>query len=129
MALKRIGEIKENKDLTNKAKVNLKNIVKVIRSIIYKFIIVPLTPHIKEQIIFRTVLAKDCFLNKKCLYCGCHMYGVYDKRYDPGACNKKYDNLPFCYDEFMSKKDWQEFKDSIDMNAINKLYLEIIKSK
>lgn len=107
-----------------KAKISFRNILRVIES----FFVKQFSPkHIKEQVIFRTLLANKCVIAGECEFCGCSMKGVFDKRYIFAACDKKYHNLDYCYDELKTKKEWKEFKKltSLDIDNLKLLTKEI----
>jgi hypothetical protein len=109
-----------------KKKISLSSISDVIESVSTKHLSdVPI--HIREQVWYRTVMAKDCVLNKECLYCGCSMTGTLDKRFIVGACDKKYKGLEYCYDELMSDLQWEVFKKTIDFEDIKIMALAITK--
>lgn len=95
---------------TNPAKINLKNIKSVIQSWVRK---IYLRKHIKEQVIMRTVLAKECVTLGHCYTCGCEING---KLLADAPCARKYVESTWCYDEMMNKKDWTKFKNKIDFS-------------
>lgn len=109
-----------NKNATNPAKINLKNISNYLsaklRAIKLKVFgygkhlhldIGDLFDHEIEQIIKRAEIAEivgGCTSRGYCTYCGCSTKGM-DKYKGYAACEKE-----GCYPEMMDKKDWEEFK-------------------
>lgn len=66
------------------------------------------TPHEREQILYRSILAKDCTKKGYCTHCGCSTVN-YDKYRGTGACDKE-----GCYPALMPKSEWERYK--IDNN-------------
>lgn len=89
-----------------KAKINLKNIGRFIQGYTRAFseTFGLLDEHKKEQVIYRTELAKECTLNGSCVYCGCTTPAKY---YSDEACE---DPDKQCYPAMMNKEEWIAFK-------------------
>lgn len=91
---------------SNPAKITFKNIGHFIQG--YKRMFSEtfglLDDHQKEQVIWRTIKAAECYKNGKCTYCGCDTPA---KFYSDGACE---DPVKQCYPEMMSRTEWEEFK-------------------
>jgi len=65
-----------------------------------KFDVLP--KHIKEQVVYRSLICKDCMKLGQCAYCGCSVPG---KLYVEKSCNKgkRFPNL-------MNETKWNNFK-------------------
>jgi hypothetical protein len=72
----------------------------------YKDELGDLEPHIKEQVLWRSVKAKACTENKSCLYCGCSTEDLELYFADLG-CKKPEDP---CYPNMMDKESWENYK-------------------
>lgn len=94
-----------------KAKISLKNIGRFIQGYTRAFseTFGLLDEHKKEQVIYRTELAKECTLNGSCVYCGCTTPAKY---YSDEACE---DPDKKCYPAMMSREGWAAFKLSKDL--------------
>ncbi len=74
----------------------------------------------KEQVIYRAYVCKDtCLIEKKCKACGCD---VPERFY----VDKKYEKRKCTFQDFMSKKEWSEFKITKKIN-IDELNIEVSK--
>ena len=62
-----------------------------------------LEPHIKEQVLERCVLAKECLERGSCKICGCSTPELF---YGDDPCH----NNPPCYEQMLNKEDWLKLK-------------------
>jgi len=76
------------------------------------------SPHIKEQILFRSYMCRDCYKEghaikgpKHCKECGCALPGKWGST---RSCNegKRFPDL-------MNRQDWEKYKQTIDWQTIN----------
>lgn len=92
-------------DVVNPAKIDLPHIWAVIQAWFRS--ILPVPRHIKEQIKWREEQIKakspECWKQGHCIQCGCI---IKEKIKADMGC----ENLPYCYPEMMSKKEWFIYK-------------------
>lgn len=100
-----INLLRGKTEALNPARLDLKHIWAVIQSWIRS--ILPTPKHIREQIIWRrgevTLKSPECWRQGHCIQCGCEI--VPKTTADMGC-----ENPPYCYPEMMSKKQWEEYK-------------------
>lgn len=103
----------------NPAAINIYNIINVVKGYIisnslYQKYIMP--NYLKEQVYLRAILSEACLKNVWCVECGCTQS---KKIFINTPCAKIHnkDGL-FCYDYFLSKKDWENVKKVIDLQLL-----------
>lgn len=94
------------KEPSNPAKINIAHVLSFFQGYTRKFseTFGLLEDYKREQVIWRSELAKECTENGSCTFCGCHTPAKY---YADDACEKE-----GCYVAMMSKDEWEQFKKS-----------------
>jgi hypothetical protein len=82
-----------------------------------------LQPHIKEQILYRMNLCKECYVNGSCIECGCKTPEMFYAQAKVDSKGR--------WDKMMNKEKWEEFKQEKELNslALSTLVIEINKAK
>jgi hypothetical protein len=103
-----------NKKLTWKDYFSLNNIRNFVGGYWNKFkddnYFMSLQPHVKEQVIYRANLCKECYVNGSCLECGCktpEMFYAAAKVDSKGRWGK-----------IMNVTDWEKFKIDNSLNPV-----------
>lgn len=100
-----VQKYKNWKEAVNSAPLTWHNILNVIKSFYLKLIFNFKPIYYKEQVYYRCVVSEPCIENKTCLECGCDqkLKVLVDE-----PCAKKYRSDNYCYDNFLSKEEWEK---------------------
>jgi hypothetical protein len=69
-----------------------------------------LQPHVKEQVLYRMNLCRECYVNGSCLECGCKTPEMF---YAVAKVDSKER-----WGKMLSAKEWEEFKINNELNAL-----------